>query len=67
MSKFEIRAVPFNDVRGQGGLGLLHFIYRRSLGLLAPWIGQSRRLFLYKTIHDRKIIDIVHFFSEMFI
>jgi len=35
MSKFVIRAVPFNDVTGQGGLGLLHFIYRHSLGLLA--------------------------------
>jgi hypothetical protein len=41
LNNVEIRnsAVPFNDVRGQGGLGLLHFIYRRSLGILAPWIG----------------------------
>jgi len=60
-----MRAVPFHDVRGQGGLGLVHFIYRLSLGLLAPWIGQSRRLFLHIIIQDRKIIDIVHFFGEM--
>jgi hypothetical protein len=55
------RAVPLNDVRGQGGLGLLHFIYRRSSGLLAPWTGQSRLLFLYIIIQERKIIDIIHF------
>jgi len=65
MSKFVIRAVPLNDVRGQGDLGLLHFIYRCSLGLPAPWIGQARRLFLYIIIQDRKIIDIIHFFSEI--
>jgi hypothetical protein len=65
MSKFVIRAVPFNVDRGQGGLGLLYLIYRRSLGLPAPWIDQSRRLFLYIIIQDRKIIEIIHFFSEM--
>ena len=65
MSKFVIHAVPFNDDRDQGGLGLLYFIYRRSLGLPAPWIDQSRRLFLYIIIQERKIMDIIHFFSEM--
>jgi len=58
MSKFVTCALSFNDVLGQGGVGILHFIYRSLLGPLALCIGQSRRLFLYTIIQDRKIIDI---------
>jgi hypothetical protein len=61
MPKFVKRAVPFNDVRDPGDLEYLQFIYRRSLGLPTPWIGQSRRLFLYIIMKDRKIIDIIYF------